>query len=747
MSDKPGRACPDHRVALAETEADSRWDQAEETIGPSRRDFLPEELPPHPRVFVTQADLKRSRELVEADTWARVALRRLLDAADAPFELPDTLREPADPERNWQILTQAKRQILAFHLTGKEAYYDRALTTFRRIAEAYLKWPLSDDHTRAMRDGLAESRFTIYLARVYDLLAGAGIEGADRDCFLEVLDRTRETTNRCRHKTCGNHNTWNLVARLAAGLARGQLADLHDALYGWEFEDFRRYGLVHQLRHDILADGLHWERTPGYHFYTLMALTEAASMLEHAGMDLWHKELPCQQQSDGDDLHRAYGPEGKKCLKAAYDAPFYLIFGNGDLSLVHDSGLVNIRGVWIWGIMYELAYQVYGDPKYAWLLQRIEREYRGWPERKYPALPMSLEASNGEFDFVRIRQAEVPEGRFSLAEDCAVSLTGRHERGCTLFPVTGITVLRNNPGDVRGAAAYVFWGPHSAGHQSPAALHLDLYARGQRLTSTPISGGYNDALHLTWVRTTIAHNTVTVDENPMFPYDRDSDSIWEADSRRERVSDGVLELFQPGEAFQACRAANEQVYPGVRLDRTIVLTEHFLIDLFRVISSERHRYDYAMHILGTLQLPDEARPTRLGEHRGYRHFREANALHADGNEIALAWETAAGITAGRLLLPDNATIVVAMDPLPETGGEDHGSLGALAPDPPRANVIVRAESDKAIFLSLWQFSGSDTQWVIESGQPDGDVVLQTRATGSAARWLLPWKPEQVICER
>jgi len=53
----------------------------------------------------------------------------------------------------------------------------------------------------------------------------------------------------------------------------------------------------------------------------------------------------------------------------------------------------------------------------------------------------------------------------------------------------------------------------------------------------------------------------------------------------------------------------------------------------------------------------------------------------------------------------------------------------------------------AIFLSLWQFSGSDTQWVIESGQPDGDVVLQTRATGSAARWLLPWKAEQVSCER
>ena len=59
---------------------------------------------------------------------------------------------------------------------------------------------------------------------------GGMLADADRELFLQALALTQETTDRCRHTTCGNHNTWNLVARLAAGLSSGETGLVRDAL-------------------------------------------------------------------------------------------------------------------------------------------------------------------------------------------------------------------------------------------------------------------------------------------------------------------------------------------------------------------------------------------------------------------------------------------------------------------------------------------------------------------------------------
>ncbi|HCK10343.1 MAG TPA: hypothetical protein DHW45_10750, partial [Candidatus Latescibacteria bacterium] len=183
----------------------------------SIHDLAPVDLPPHPRVFVTGEGLQCCRSLTKEAVWAQAALSRLLEAADVPCKWGD----PTRPDHGSEMLNQAFRQILAFHLTDRGSYRDSALAAFRRVSEAYLRWPLVDDHTRGAAYGLGESRFTITLARVYDLLASEGLADSDRKLFLQALALTQETTDRCRHTTCGNHNTWNLAARLAAGLSSG----------------------------------------------------------------------------------------------------------------------------------------------------------------------------------------------------------------------------------------------------------------------------------------------------------------------------------------------------------------------------------------------------------------------------------------------------------------------------------------------------------------------------------------------
>ncbi|MDP7253150.1 MAG: alginate lyase family protein [Planctomycetota bacterium] len=702
--------------------------------------LIPDRFTDRPRVFTTAKDLERSRSLAEQGTWFQVALQGLLDNADNPIDVPDELPAP-ETDENQAFLTEAKRQSLAFHLTGNEAYLERALATFHKLAEAYLSWPITSGHNRGTSNDLAESRFSINMAQVYDLLAATGLDKAADDLFRAALNSTCDTSDRSPHSRCGNHNTWALVARLSVGLSLGERRLVHDALYGWNFEDIRRHGLVHQLRHDWLADGFHWERTPGYHFYTLMGFTEAALILQHSGINLWDKELPAQQEPSDRDLHRAYGPPGSKTLKAAFDVPFYTSFANGDFSLLHDSGLLNLRGAWIWGPIYEIAWQAYGDQKYAWLLNKIEDDYRGSPERTSPQLPMSLETSQGEFDFVRIRDVEIPDGIFNLNDNTQISQTGRHEQNCTLLPTFGVTMLRTP--DSSGLAASVFWGPHSAGHQSPAALHLDIWSDNQMLTCAPTSGGYGDPNHLTWVRTTIAHNTVTVDETAMFPCDEESDSIWEADSWRERPSDGESLLFQPGEDLSACRACNDSVYPGVRLDRTIVLTSDFVLDVFRVISDETHLYDYAMHLHAELSNP-EGTPIDMGDRRGYQHLREVILLQTGkSNTVCLDWKTAGHLQRSVHLLPPDSKLIAARPPeLPE--GMDAQRLGALGDDDPRELVIVRSQCDSALFVTSWPRPDKKIELQLESGTAREDLCFVMKPGDNAQRLFLPFDEPGVV---
>ncbi|GAG13420.1 unnamed protein product, partial [marine sediment metagenome] len=271
-------------------------------------------------------------------------------------------------------------------------------------------------------------------------------------------------------------------------------------------------------------------------------------------------EFPSQMEAEELDKHPACGPEGDKPVKAAFDAPFYIAFNNLDLSMVNDSRLPSLTGIPIgWGCIYELAYDAYEDPKYAWLLRQIEEAHPA-REREFPALPMSVQGGMFkafELDILRLRRTTWPEGSFQWSDECSVSLTGRHTRGCSLLPTTGVAVLRNHPERSDGANLHMHWGPHVAGHQSPSALHIDLHAGGSRLTDAPCSGGYDDPAYLSWVRTTIAHNTVTVDQRPMYPYHKCGDSIWEAERWHGRPSGGVLIGFQPGEEFSAVRAAND----------------------------------------------------------------------------------------------------------------------------------------------------------------------------------------------
>jgi hypothetical protein len=359
---------------------------------------------------------------------------------------------------------------------------------------------------------------------------------------------------------------------------------------------------------------------------------------------------------------------------------------------------------------------------------------------------MSLQTNRGDVDFVRLRSAAYPAGQFSLRRAGRISLSGRHTAGCTLFPEHGSAVLRSDVADEKAPGVFFFWGPHSAGHQSPAALHIEMHAGGSLVNATPLSGGYEDNRHLDWVRTTIAHNTVTVDETSMFPYDLEGESIWEADSWRGRYSDGVLELFQPETHFKAVRASNQNVYPGVRLDRTVILTRNYLVDVFRALSDHEHVYDWAWHGFGNVEFDGAGETVELGGRRGYRYLTDARTSKTSRRLLNLTWAGAVPVR-GNVWLDGGAEAILANEPS-LTEGAVKGHLGGSPEAGPRTALLVRARARHALYVSVWQAGPPKPDLQVESvaGDATHAVEIVIREGNERTTWHAPWQKSRVLVD-
>jgi len=692
-------------------------------------DLMPKIFPQRPHVLVTPDLLAIAKDRLKSCAWAKACFARLqgncVDKESVLDRSQDSLKEA---QVRGTILSLAVRNALAFLLTREAPHRKIALKAFRTLATYGTQTPVSAAGGLVAGGGLSESHALVMVGQTFDLLAAEELSDSDDHLFRAFLLATQAASNACAHYTCGNHNTWSQTGRLAVGLALEDRQMIHEALYGCAGGARWRYGLIHQFRHDILADGMHWERTPGYHYYTLMALTYAADVAFNSGIDLWHKEFPMLQQDDLADAHRAYGPAVSKTLKVAYDAPFYLTFGNGDLSLLSDSGLANMRGTWIWGVVYNKAYEAYGDPKYAWLLNRMEKDYS---TRTHPGVPMPLQTDRGDIDFVRVKHEVYPRGRWSLAPNAKVGIVGRHEQGSTCFPVYGAAVVRGGTDSV-APAAFVYYGPHTAGHQHPAALHADIHIGGQRLTETPRLAGYEDPLYLTWGRTTVGCNTVVVDEQSMFPYDFATDSIYECDRWRDQISDGELISFQPGQRFSAVRVSNRNVYPGVILDRTLVVSPEGVLDVFRVAADRRRQFDYVWHCVGEIPLPDGARPVAMGQERGYQHLSNGRAVSLKNGRVIewiLGGQTCRCVLAGG----PGRHLIIAEEPPPN----ETKQLGELESILARKTVIQRVQAKETWFATFWSANTEPIGLRVKQGPRVGDIVVEGKMARRRIRWELP----------
>lgn len=259
--------------------------------------------------------------------------------------------------------------------------------------------------------------------------------------------------------------------------------------------------------------------------------------------------------------------------QALYDAPIALALPNGDPPGFNDSAGPNLRA---YAPLYELAYARWRKPEHGRVAALGGRS--------------SIEALLYGVD-------ELPQG----------PATPKHS---VLLADAGFAVLRSPQ-----MTAAVRFGRHGGGHGHPDKLNLVTFGLGRPGGIDPGSINYGVPLQQEWYRTTIAHNTVSVD------------------GELQKNVDGRLLDWAVKDGSTRLEALAEGAYDGVVLRRTLTLDDTELRDRFECSAEKPHTYDWAFHVPGKLStgVPLEPMTGALSEANGYQHIRSLSHGRADGD--------------------------------------------------------------------------------------------------------------------
>lgn len=268
----------------------------------------------------------------------------------------------------------------------------------------------------------------------------------------------------------------------------------------------------------------------------------------------------------------------------------------------------------------------------------------------------------------------------------------------------GVAVLRAEPLEL------VFkYAAQGLSHGHYDKLSFSLYEHGDevlqdyglaRFVNVEQKGGGNYLKeNATWAKQTIAHNTVTQNETPHFQGNYAIGSQHHSE----------LHFFDASNpAVQVVSALETNAYPGTQMRRTMALIRRpgfekpFVLDVFKLNSSQSHQYDLPFYFTGQListnfdyETPGILRA--LGETNGYQHLYLEGRARPVTENAKVAW-----LEDGRFHTLTTAT---------RSGDELlFARIGANDPDfnlrRDPAFIVRRPDSGATVFASIVESHGS-----------------------------------------
>ena len=428
-----------------------------------------------------------------------------------------------------------------YAFSGEEKYADFCKKLLLAYADAYPNYGVgarpgfNHDPSKVFDQRLSDATWLIQVARGYDLIYNSpSIAPAERKHIEDDLIRADGRFITENHAAVEAPTNWSAIdtcAVMMAGYAANDPKLLNIAFYGLEGTQEKPTGGLFE-RHftqPIDADGMWAEGAMGYQFMALEGLVMDAEVLWHHGIDMYR-------------FHNC-------ALKQLFDSPLRFAYPDLTTPATHDSGRDSIVGGD--AFVYEYAYRRYRDPKYLLILNQTG---------------LHLDAHFQQFP-VSVLYDRNPNEKQEAVESKSVNFFG-----------VGYGILRTTT-PAGTTSLLLEYGPNRS-HGHPDKLCLDLYAFNDQLMMDPGSVWYELPIYPQWYHSTLAHNTLVVDE-------------------RNQVMCGATELvYAPAETMGMQRASCTDAYPGVIMDRAAFMTPNYVADIFGAFASLQREYDLAWHIRG-----------------------------------------------------------------------------------------------------------------------------------------------------
>ena len=390
----------------------------------------------------------------------------------------------------------------------------------------------------------------------------------------------------------------------------------------------------------------------------------------------------------GIDLWGAYNGR----FKQLFDSPLRYAYPDGTLPGINDSGRGKL-GSWQ-TMVYDLGYLRYGDPRYAFLLNETQRQ---------------LHFSEGIYQPTHVFE--------TLPEPPTVVY------GSTLFESLGYSILRN-----ANTYALMDYGQHGGVHGHYDKLNLLLFmappgGKGDEMGGEPLMRFYDQPLHGEWTVQTIAHNTIAVDE------------------KSQMANEGKLLIYEDTPNIKIMRAESPGSYPGVLLDRTVVVLPDAVIDLYNGQSALNHTWDRTFRYQGKLaQMPIAKDAKPLGKSEGYQHI-QVTAPQAASETWQGDWDTKVGKFQVNLAGAKGQQIAMGIGPDKEDiaiarqigNSADFGAVYALEAwnNPVQSAQWLKEENGVSVF-EIKQKDGTQTrvfvahkagEWTASTWKSDARVLV------------------------
>ena len=534
---------------------------------------------------------------------------------------------------------------LRWRLSGDAACLHRAAAILTGYARRYPHYPIGPHRTdrgdgrgKATYQSLDEAHLILGLARCHDLVA-AGLDAADRRLVeRDLFDRAIAHIEQQRFRRVHNIECWHVAALTAAATVTGNEAVRHQAVHG-------EFGFHHQIEAGTHRDGMWWEGSSSYHYYTLAALLTTAAFIRARDTD-W---------------------QAPRRFAAMLAAPLSLVLPDGRLPASNDC--------WASSSLYGEV--CHGVPPAAAL---YEMAAGWWPQRLY----LNLLAA------IYRRSERNSEEALLHGPDLADADAGNLSRTRSMvLPHSGFAMVRSDDPLDRQSMVLLKYGPHGGSHGHPDKLGITLYARGEPAAADLGSQGYGIGLHSQWYRQTVSHNTVLVSGRAQPPATgklvqfgapemaevKEPSNSSESPRARPNspplvaLSDNPNGPVTVADAAAAWSGKDAGVYDGVTMRRAVAWRAPYFVDWFHVRCPSRRRIDWLLHVQGTVgevggvALHDR-QAVNLPRAPGWRHIGQRRSGCVDGTAgaVDVRWSLRNGVL--QVLLPDDEGTTLAIGEAP-----------------------------------------------------------------------------------